>query len=90
MPSETEPQSGEDRIIARYFRPLARHPGAFGLTDDAAILTPPQGFDVVLKADAIIGGVHFFAEDPADAIARKALRVNLSDLAPRAPSPPDS
>jgi thiamine-monophosphate kinase len=83
----TEPQSGEDRIIARYFQPLARHPGAFGLSDDAAILAPPPGYDVVLKADAIIGSVHFFPDDPADAVARKALRVNLSDLAAKGAEP---
>jgi thiamine-monophosphate kinase len=86
MVQETE-SSGEDRLIARYFRPLASHPGAFGLADDAAILVPPVGCDVVLKADAIIGGVHFFAEDPADAVGRKALRVNLSDLAAKGAKP---
>jgi thiamine-monophosphate kinase len=79
--------SGEDGIIARYFRPLAQHPGAFGLIDDAAILTPPDGADLVLKADAIIGGVHFFPDDPPDTIARKALRVNLSDLAAKGAEP---
>jgi len=81
------PESREDRIIRQYFGPLARHPGAFGLGDDAAILTPPPDHDVVLKADAIIGGVHFFARDPADAVARKALRVNLSDLAAKGAKP---
>jgi thiamine-monophosphate kinase len=85
--SEEAAGSGEDRIIAQYFRPLARHPGAFGLIDDAAVLTPPEGHDVVLKADAIIGGVHFFPADPADAVARKALRVNLSDLAAKGAEP---
>ena len=79
--------SAEDRLIARYFRPLASHPGAFNLTDDAAVLTPAAGCDVVLKADAIIGGVHFFPEDPAGAVARKALRVNLSDLAAKGATP---
>ncbi len=79
--------SAEDRLIARYFRPLAWHPGALGLADDAAILVPPPGCDVVLKADAIIGGVHFFPEDPADAVGRKALRVNLSDLAAKGAKP---
>jgi thiamine-monophosphate kinase len=78
--------SGEERIIA-LFRSLATHPGAFGLMDDAAILTPPDGSDVVLKTDAIVGGVHFFADDPADAVARKALRVNLSDLAAKGAKP---
>ena len=37
------PQSGEDRLIARYFRPLATDPGALGLLDDAATITPPPG-----------------------------------------------
>ncbi len=40
--------SAEQRLIARYFRPLATSPGAFGLADDAAILTPPPGCDLVL------------------------------------------
>lgn len=79
--------SGEDRLIARFFRPIATDPGAFALTDDAAILTPPPGCDLVLKADAIIGGVHFFEDDPADLVARKALRVNLSDLAAKGARP---
>jgi thiamine-monophosphate kinase len=84
---EDTPQSGEDRLIARYFRPLATHPGALGLTDDAATLTPPPGCDIVLKADAIVGGSHFFADDPPELIAKKALRVNLSDLAAKGASP---
>jgi thiamine-monophosphate kinase len=86
---EGEPKtgSGEDRLIARFFRPLATDPGAFGLLDDAATLTPPPGSDVVLKADAIVGGVHFFPDDPPDLIAKKALRVNLSDLAAKGASP---
>lgn len=80
-------QSPEDKLIATYFRPLAKHPGALGLTDDAAILTPPPGHDLVITADAVIGGVHFFAEDEADMIAKKALRVNLSDLAAKGAKP---
>jgi thiamine-monophosphate kinase len=79
--------SGEDRLIARYFRPLARHPGALGLADDAALLTPPAGCDLVLTTDGIIAGVHIFPDAPADAIARRALRVNLSDLAAKGAKP---
>jgi thiamine-monophosphate kinase len=79
-------QSGEERIIA-VFRALATHPGAFGLMDDAAILTPPAGSDLVLTVDAIVGGVHFFPDDPPGAVARKALRVNLSDLAAKGAEP---
>ena len=80
-------QSNEDRLIARHFKPMARHPGAFALADDAAALTPPPGHDLVITADAIVGGVHFFPDDPADTVARKALRVNLSDLAAKGARP---
>lgn len=80
-------ESGEDRLIARHFRPLATHPGAFGLIDDAAALTPPPGCDIVYKADAIIGTVHFLPDDPPELVARKALRVNLSDLAAKGAQP---
>lgn len=83
----TNAESGEDRLIARHFKPLARHPGAFGLVDDAAVLAVPAGHEIVLKADAIVGGVHFFLDDPADLVARKALRVNLSDLAAKGAKP---
>jgi thiamine-monophosphate kinase len=72
--------SGEDSLIARYFKPIATDPGAFALDDDAAIIAP-SGEDIVVTTDAIVEGVHFLAGDPPDTVARKALRVNLSDLA---------
>jgi thiamine-monophosphate kinase len=78
---------GEFGMIARYLRPLADDPGAFGLTDDAASLSPQPGFDLVLTKDMVAAGVHFFAEDPPASIARKALRVNLSDLAAKGAKP---
>src|SRR5438445_12887528 len=84
---EPEPQSGEDRLIARYFRPIATYPGAHALIDDAATFTPPAGADIVLTTDALVCGVHFFADDPPDTIAKKALRVNLSDLAAKGAKP---
>lgn len=79
---------GEFELIARYFEPLARgFPGAFGLLDDAAVIAPPPGHELVAKTDAIVGGVHFLQDDPPDLIARKALRVNLSDLAAKGAVP---
>ena len=45
-------QSGEDRLIARYFRPLVQHAGAFALMDDAAAISPPAGCDIVLDVIA--------------------------------------
>jgi thiamine-monophosphate kinase len=83
----TSPESAEDRLIARYFRPLATAPGAFGLIDDAAALTPPPGCDIVLTTDGVIAGVHFFPDDPPDMISRKVLRMNLSDLAAKGAKP---
>ncbi len=79
--------SPEDRLIARYFKPLANHPGTFGFNDDCSAITPPAGHDLVLKTDGLIEGVHFFPDDPADLVAKKALRVNLSDLAAKGARP---
>ncbi len=77
---------GEFGLIARHFRPLAG-PGGLGLLDDAALMTPPVGRELVLTADAMVAGVHFFADDPADLVGRKLLRVNLSDLAAMGAAP---
>jgi thiamine-monophosphate kinase len=87
MSAKLGAQSGEERIIGRFFRPLAKHPGALGFADDAALLVPPAGHELVLTVDAIVADVHFFAGDPADLVAKKALRVNLSDLAAKGAEP---
>jgi thiamine-monophosphate kinase len=77
---------GEDELIARWLAPIAGE-GGFGLRDDAARLSPPPGQDLVLTVDALVAGVHFFADDPPEAIAAKALGVNLSDLAAKGAAP---
>jgi thiamine-monophosphate kinase len=82
-----EETSAEERLIARYFRPLATHAGALGLGDDAAVLTPPPGCDLVLTTDGVIAGVHFFPDDRPGTIGRKVLRMNLSDLAAKGAKP---
>lgn len=79
--------SGEFERIARYFKPLAREPFALGLADDAALVSPPPGHDLVITTDTLVAGVHFFAHDPPGDIARKSLRVNLSDLAAKGATP---
>jgi thiamine-monophosphate kinase len=72
---------GEDELIQQTFAPLAAgFPGALGLKDDCAVLTPPPGHDLVLTTDAVAEGVHFFPDDAARDIAWKALAVNVSDL----------
>jgi thiamine-monophosphate kinase len=74
--------------IDRCLRPLARDtPEAFDLLDDAAAVPARPGFDLVVSADAIVEGVHFRPDDPPDLIARKLLRVNLSDLAAKGALP---
>jgi thiamine-monophosphate kinase len=78
--------SGEDNLIARYFRPLATAAGALGLIDDVAILAA-TGQNLVVTTDAVVEGVHFLPDDPPDTIARKALRVNLSDIAAKGAVP---
>lgn len=76
----------EADLIAELFAPLARHPGAFGLTDDAALIECPPG-GLVLTSDALVAGVHFLPNDPPDSIGHKALAVNLSDLAAKGAQP---
>jgi thiamine-monophosphate kinase len=78
---------GEFKLITDLFAPLATAPGAHGLRDDASYIKPSPGHTLVLKTDTIIAGVHFRHEDPADLVARKALRVNLSDLAAKGARP---
>jgi thiamine-monophosphate kinase len=79
---------GEFELIARYFAPLAANaPGAQGLQDDVFVLAPPPGMELVLKTDAVTAGVHFLRSDPPDLVARKLIRVNLSDLAGKGARP---
>ena len=73
---------GEFDLIARHFEPLSRAaPGAFALGNDGALLTPPAGAGLVVTKDLMVAGVHYpEGEEPA-ILARRLLRVNLSDLA---------
>ncbi len=82
----SEALPAEFALIARHFRPLAG-PGALDLRDDAAVLAPPPGRELVLTVDAMVAGVHFLPDDPPDLVGRKLLRVNLSDLAAKGATP---
>lgn len=78
----------EFELIDRLFRPLAEGaPEALELRDDAAVIESRPGFDLVVTTDVIVEGVHFLHTDPADSVARKLLRVNLSDLAAKGARP---
>lgn len=79
--------AGEFETIERLFRPLAHPEWGRGLIDDVAVLPSRSGHDLVLTKDALVEGVHFLPDDPLDAVARKLLRVNLSDLAAKGAEP---
>jgi thiamine-monophosphate kinase len=79
---------GEFELIAELFAPLAAgYPGALDLKDDAAIVETPPGQCLIVTMDTIVAGVHFLPDDPAESVARKLLRVNLSDLAAKGARP---
>ncbi|MCH7887990.1 MAG: thiamine-phosphate kinase [Proteobacteria bacterium] len=78
----------EFSLIAELFAPLARGaPEALGLTDDAAVVEVPPGRRLVVTTDMVVAGGHFLADDPPAMVARKLLRVNLSDLAAMGAAP---
>ena len=71
-----------DRIALKLAPLAAEYDGALGLGDDAALLEPlPNGRERVVSTDTIVAGVHFFSEDPPESVAKKVLRMNLSDCA---------
>ncbi len=79
---------GEFDFIARHLRPLALgNQAALDLADDAALLEPTSGMQLVVAKDALVEGVHFLSHDPAGEIAQKLLRVNLSDMAAMGATP---
>ena len=79
---------GEEAIIQGFLAPLAvGYPGAFGLRDDCAAITPTPGHDLIVKTDPIAEGVHFSADDRPEDIGWKALAVNVSDLAAKGATP---
>jgi thiamine-monophosphate kinase len=89
MPNEQQDDKlhGEEAIIA-LLAPLTEDaPGAFGLKDDCALLTPEPGTELVLKTDPVAEGVHFLPGDAPGDIAWKALAVNVSDLAAKGAQP---
>ncbi len=72
----------EFSVIEKYFVPLTMgSSGAAGLQDDGAVLSVPDGYELAVTSDTLNEGVHFMIGEAPDVIARKALRVNLSDLA---------
>ncbi|GAC15902.1 thiamine-phosphate kinase [Aliiglaciecola lipolytica] len=70
-------------IIERFFKQEreSRKDVLQGIGDDCAITRVPEGLNLAITTDTLISGVHFPVDTPPEAIAHKALAVNLSDLA---------
>lgn len=79
MPSEFD-------IIKRYFTRPHRHV-VLGIGDDAALLAPTPGMELVASADMLVEGTHFFANAEPKLLGRKTLAVNLSDMAAMGATP---
>ena len=79
--------AGEFETIRRLLAPLAHPEWGRGLQDDVAVVPSRPGHDLVLTKDVIVEGVHFLPSDPLDTVARKLMRVNLSDLAAKGAEP---
>lgn len=78
----------EEALINEFLAPLATgFPGAFDLADDCAVVAPGAGEELVITTDAVVAGVHFFADEDPGAIAWKALAVNVSDLVAKGAAP---
>jgi len=88
MVNNSSDSNGEFGIIERYFAPLAKNTvGAFDLKDDAGLISPPEGHDLVLTTDMIVAGVHYLESAAPCDIAYKALAVNISDLCAKGATP---
>lgn len=85
--AKEQPRLGESALIKQYLAPLCHPDMSFGLSDDAAFLNLESDHQLVLTKDMLVADVHFFADDAPELIAKKALRVNLSDLASKGAEP---
>ncbi len=82
--------AGEHALIDLIRRRLPAPPPwvVVGVGDDAAVVEPARNTMDVFTADALVEGVHFDrAFTPPAAIGRRALAVNLSDLAAMGAAP---
>jgi thiamine-monophosphate kinase len=79
----------EFSLIARHFARPLRHPAntPLGIGDDAALLQPSAGEQLVVTTDMLVEGTHFLADTDAKTLGWKTLAVNLSDLAAMGATP---
>ncbi len=79
MPTEFE-------LIARHFA-RATPSATLGIGDDAALLNPAGGMELVVSTDMLVAGIHFSRDTPAEMVGSKAMAVNLSDMAAMGATP---
>jgi thiamine-monophosphate kinase len=73
-------------LIDRYFRRPTQHT-IVGVGDDAAVIRPTAGMELVVSTDMLVAGTHFLADaDPMD-LGWKTLAVNVSDIAAMGATP---
>lgn len=77
---------GEFELIERFFRRPLRS-ATLGIGDDAALVAPSAGCELVVSVDMLVSGRHFFADADPEAIGHKTLAVNLSDMAAMGATP---
>lgn len=87
MPSHSKPP-GEFDLIERFFKTSvdslcasAKSAIALGIGDDCALMKPPANEEIAITSDMLVEGRHFFVGADPELLGRKALAVNLSDLA---------
>jgi thiamine-monophosphate kinase len=91
---------GEFELIERFFRreahdahiavrdrPSNASGTVLGIGDDAALLQPTAGNQLVASVDMLVAGRHFFADVDPEALGYKTLAVNLSDMAAMGATP---
>lgn len=72
----------EFELIKKYFAPLSKsEQGALMLCDDAAVIAPANGMELIYTKDIMVSGTHFFLNDAPNELAQKLLAVNVSDVA---------
>ena len=79
MPSEFD-------LIDRYFKRNAKS-AVLGIGDDAAIVEPSPGMQILMSTDMLVAGTHFIADAEPEALGWKTLAVNISDLAAMGAAP---
>jgi thiamine-monophosphate kinase len=76
----------EFELIARFFSRPAKH-AVLGVGDDAALLAITPGHEMAVSTDMLVAGRHFFHDADPYKLGRKALAVNLSDMAAMGATP---